>query len=49
MALTDLDTWSRAFTDFTTSLAHRVPRIEPRRQATSCLRGLRSELKRKNG
>jgi len=49
VALTDLDTWSRAFTDFTTGLARRFPRIEPRRQATSYLRGLLSELERKNG
>lgn len=49
MAFTDLDTWSRAFTDFTASLARRFPHIEPRCQATSYLRGLLSELERKNG
>ncbi|WP_201301339.1 IS701 family transposase [Nocardiopsis sp. FR6] len=47
--MTDLDTWSRSFSEFTASFAHRFPRIESRRQATSYLRGLLSELERKNG
>lgn len=49
MATTDLETWSRSFSEFTASLAHRFPRVESRRQATSYLRGLLSELERKNG
>lgn len=49
MAITDLDTWSRCFAEFTASFAHRFPRVESRRQATSYLRGLLSELERKNG
>ena len=48
MAITGLDTWSWCFAEFTASFAHRFPRVEPRRQATSYLRGLLSELERKN-
>ncbi|WP_376773693.1 IS701 family transposase [Lipingzhangella halophila] len=47
--MTDLETWSREFFDFLAGFAHRFPRVESRRQAASYLRGLLSELERKNG
>ncbi|WP_370462420.1 hypothetical protein [Nocardiopsis sp. FR6] len=49
MAITDPETWSRSFSEFTASFARRFPRVEPRRQAASRLRGLLSELERENG
>ncbi|WP_443029647.1 IS701 family transposase [Spirillospora sp. NBC_01491] len=45
----DVDAWSREFADFLAVFAHRFPRVESRRQAASYLRGLLSELERKNG
>ncbi|WP_425573579.1 IS701 family transposase, partial [Nocardiopsis rhodophaea] len=44
-----METWSREFSDFLACFAHRFPRVESRRQAASYLRGLLSELERKNG
>lgn len=49
MRTPDLETWSQEFSDFLALFAHRFPRVESRRQATSYLRGLLSELERKNG
>lgn len=49
MVTIDVEAWSRGFSDFLAMFAHRFPRVESRRQAASYLRGLLSELERKNG
>ena len=49
MVTIDAEAWSREFSDFLAVFAHRFPRVESRRQAASYLRGLLSELERKNG
>lgn len=41
--------WSASFTAFVGRFAGRFPRVESRRQAASYLRGLLSEVERKNG
>ena len=49
MVTIDAEAWSQEFSDFLAVFAHRFPRVESRRQAASYLRGLLSELERKNG
>jgi SRSO17 transposase len=45
----DFSHWGPGFDAFMASFAGRFPRIEPRRRASSYVRGLLSELERKNG
>ncbi|WP_131743466.1 IS701 family transposase [Actinomadura roseirufa] len=49
MVISDVESWSREFSAFLGEFAGRFPRVESRRQAASYLRGLLSELERKNG
>ena len=45
----DFSHWGPGFDAFMAAFAGRFPRIEPRRRASSYVRGLLSELERKNG
>ena len=45
----DFSHWGTGFDAFMGAFSSRFPRIEPRRRATSYVRGLLSELERKNG
>lgn len=45
----DLSHWGPGFDAYMAAYAGRFPRIEPRRRASSYVRGLLSELERKNG
>ena len=45
----DFSHWGTGFDAFMGAFSSRFPRIEPRRRAASYVRGLLSELERKNG
>src|SRR6476469_1127531 len=45
----DFSHWGPGFDAFMGAFSSRFPRIEPRRRAASYVRGLLSELERKNG